>query len=149
MKPLYTYLIEKQGYLDYNAFIDDIMHSIYTSEEFFGRICKEFIESIDPRSEKYAKLDFPKFNINFFDFNIKVKSDNYPYWLKELYIKSYEYIDFAAVDTDFVVIDNDKKTLKSATIYININEFSFSHIISNYINETLKTKIFDLRKKIY
>jgi hypothetical protein len=147
MKRLYTYLVEKQGYLDYDAFINDIMDSIYASEEFIGRIYKEFIENIDPRSEKYAKLDFPEFDINFFDLNIKIKSDNYPYWLKELYIKSYEDIDFAAVDTDLIVIDNDKKTLKSATIYINIHEFSFSQVINDYINKTLKTKIFDLRKK--
>lgn len=32
MKQLYTYLVEKQGYLEYDAFIDDIMYNIYTSE---------------------------------------------------------------------------------------------------------------------
>jgi len=137
MKQLYTYLVEKQGYLDYDAFIDDIMYNIYTSEETVGYIFKKLLEQLD-----CSHIGIPEWpsnvDIGFFNFNIKVKSDNYPYWLKELYIKSYKDVSNAAVDTDLIVIDNDKKTLKSATIYINIYEF-FIFDIKKYI----RSKVYD------
>lgn len=103
MKHLYSYIIEKQGYLDYSDFVNDIFAQIKPNREFIEKMWKAIVN----------KTKLP-------DFEITVESDNYPYWLEKLYVKSYPLgISNAGIDTDLVFLNKDKTKVESATIYLN------------------------------
>lgn len=108
MKHLYSYIIEKQGYLDYSSFIDDILNQFSQNENFIKKIWEYIVN----KSESI-------------EFNILVESDNYPYWLEKLYIDAYPLDDYtlAGISPDLIVLNKDKTKVKSATLIINESYF--------------------------
>lgn len=123
MQHLYSYIIEKQGYLDYSSFIDDILNQFSQNENFIKKIWEYIISD-----SKFIKFD------------VLVESDNYPYWLEKLYIDAYRLGRYtpAAIDTDLIFLNKDKTKVESATIYI--NESYFDNAVS---------KIADLMYKLH
>jgi hypothetical protein len=132
MQHLYSYLIEKQGYLDYGDFVNDIFAQIKPNREFMKKMWKAIIN----------KTKLP-------DFEILVESDNYPYWLEKLYVKSYPLgISNAGVDTDLVFLNKDKTKVESATIYLH-NKFiknmkpRIETVVNGGYNEDLTDDVLD------
>ena len=51
MKDLYTYISEAKGYLDYDNFVNDIIHEIYFNDEIKNYFFVSYNNAIDLTSE--------------------------------------------------------------------------------------------------
>ena len=130
MKDLYTYISEAKGYLDYDSFVNDIIHAIYFSDEIKNYFISNYNNAIDLTSEGDGKsivanilyfLGRMKYIEEFSNKSIRIVSKNYPSWLNELQIilkYNDDYVGEAYVDTD--LLDPNKKT---GVMFIDIIRF--------------------------
>jgi hypothetical protein len=130
MKDLYTYISEAKGYLDYDSFVNDIIHAIYFSDEIKNYFISNYNNAIDLTSEDDGKsivanilyfLGRMKYIEEFSNKSIRIVSKNYPSWLNELQIilkYNDDYVGEAYVDTD--LLDPNKKT---GVMFIDIIRF--------------------------
>lgn len=155
MKDLYTYISEAKGYLDYDNFVNDIIHEIYFNDEIKNYFFEGYNKAIEYTSGIYADnimtrilyfFDKMKYIEYFSNKTIKIVSKNYPSWLNELQVilkhsKDDNYIGDAFIDTD--LLDPNKKT---GVIFINIIRF-YGHLVNYHFSDFIRKKYFSFRKE--
>lgn len=160
MKDLYTYISEAKGYLDYDNFVNDIIHEIYFNDEIKNYFFERYNDAIDLTSEcdindtttsimlevlSNLSLTIRKRYISdFSNKTIKIVSKNCPSWLNELQIiikVNEDYVGDAFIDTD--LLDPNKKT---GAIFINLISF-YGHIVNYYFDDFVRKKYHTFRKE--
>lgn len=162
MKDLYTYISEAKGYLDYDNFVNDIIHEIYFNDEIKNYFFESYNNAIDLTSECDIRDNTTSIMLevlrnlnstivkgyiyNFSNKTIKIVSKNYPSWLNELQIilkvnEDYYAGGDAFIDTD--LLDPNKKT---GAIFINLISF-YGHLVNYYFDDFVRKKYHTLRKE--
>ena len=159
MKDLYTYISEAKGYLDYDNFVNDIIHEIYFNDEIKNYFFENYNKAIEYASEgagndivqsilySLGKMYFSgkmKYTEYLSNKTIKIVSKNYPSWLNELQIIlkfNKDYVGEAFIDTD--LLDPNKKT---GVIFISIVSF-YGHLVNYCFDDFIRKKYFSFRKE--
>lgn len=139
MKDLYTYISEAKGYLDYDNFVNDIIHEIYFNDEIKNYFFEGYNKAIEYTSGIYADPNYENKPESVRDFiSVCTESIMYPFDKAELSAFQQEFIQGTKdkiYDRDF--INSILSSLKKSSI----DNFYINEKKQLKVQEELKTSI--------